>query len=137
VVAATNRNLEKRVEKGEFREDLYRRLGVHLTIPPLRERLVDMERLVDFVLQNPKINPAGSVKYIENGIIDLLKELEYPGNFRQLEQRLRLAVMKARLEGVDILTIKHVEDAVENDEKQDPRKKPERRGIETLTVAPV
>jgi len=55
VVAATNRVLAAEVERGVFRRDLHHRLGFTVRIPPLRERLSDLERLVDFVLQNPMV----------------------------------------------------------------------------------
>ena len=110
VVAATNRSLEEEVKKGAFRRDLYHRLGYTVTIPPLRERVGDLGRLVDFVLQNPQINPptgrggARVVTHVQEDVIEVLKGQEWPGNFRQLEQVLRKAVLKAKCSRVKVIT---------------------------------
>ncbi len=113
VVAATNRNLQQMVDQGTFRRDLHHRLGFKITIPPLRERLGDLERLVDFVLQNPKINPQKNGKkkikqpavyQIETRAIQMLKDYRFPGNFRELEQVLRRSVITALGRGIRIIT---------------------------------
>lgn len=112
VVAATNRCLKEEVEKekGAFRRDLYHRLGYTVTIPSLRERVGDLERLVDFVLQNPQINPPSgrggtrAVTHMEKDVIKVLEGYGWPGNFRQLEQVLRQAVLKAKCRGVKVIT---------------------------------
>jgi PAS domain S-box-containing protein len=86
VVAATNRNLEKMVEEGKFRQDLFYRLHVFpITIPPLRERLEDMETLVNeflklfttrYQIENIQLTPDA---------FQTLKAYEWPGNIRELE----------------------------------------------------
>ncbi|MBF0226316.1 MAG: sigma 54-interacting transcriptional regulator [Desulfobacterales bacterium] len=119
IVAATNKNLEQMVQDGTFREDLYYRLGVYLEIPSLESRLNELDRIIDFILQNPSINPVKVdtkkgdepirfVNWIENSVFDLLKTQKYPGNIRQLEHILRLAVVQARFENVDVLLETHV-----------------------------
>ena len=111
VVAATNRDLEKEVEKGYFRRDLFHRLGHRVVIPPMRERKGDLERLVDFVLQNPAINGKKNrlINAIEKAVVEKLKNLEFKGNFRELEQLLRRAVLTATSRGLDVITSKVLE----------------------------
>lgn len=113
LVAATNRRLAEEVERGTFRRDLHHRLGYTVTIPPLRERLKDLDRLVDFVLQNPMVNPwwnkskkpgDRAVNGISKTALEILRHHAFPGNFRELEQVLRRACVKAQTQGVRIIT---------------------------------
>ena len=85
VVAATNRNLERDVEEGRFREDLYYRLNmVELRMPPLRERVEDIPEFIDFFSQKfaarynqPRWQP-------DDETLRLFCEFDWPGNIRQL-----------------------------------------------------
>ncbi len=95
IVAATHQNLLKKVELGEFREDLYHRLNViPLELPPLRERADDIGLLSDFFLakiaqelNEPKIQ-------ISEQALEKMKQFDWPGNVRQLENTCRwLSVM--------------------------------------------
>ena len=97
VISATNRNLKKEVEAGRFREDLYYRLNVfNLNIPPLRERLVDIDLLFDFYLKVfcgkygiPVISPSPEER-------TKLKSYPWPGNVRELKNMLERAVILCR-----------------------------------------
>lgn len=83
VIAATNRNLEKEVKEGRFREDLYYRLNVvHLEIPPLRERKEDIPELIDFFV-NKYSN--GEKLSVEQKAKSSMFKYDWPGNIRQLE----------------------------------------------------
>ncbi|MFR8518327.1 MAG: sigma 54-interacting transcriptional regulator, partial [Emergencia timonensis] len=85
VIAATNRSLEKMIEEGLFREDLYYRLMVlNLTIPPLRERPEDIMPCCDFFMkQAMRINNAER-KTIDSEARKLLSNYDWPGNVREL-----------------------------------------------------
>ena len=86
IIAATNKNLLKEVEKGNFREDLYYRLNViPVNIPPLRARKVDIAILVDYFLK--KLNSLGNkkIKGISSEAMRLLMNYNWPGNVRELE----------------------------------------------------
>lgn len=85
VIAATNRSLEKMIEEGLFREDLYYRLMVlNLTIPPLRERPEDIMLCCDFFMkQAMRINNFDR-KTIDNEARQLLAKYDWPGNVREL-----------------------------------------------------
>lgn len=85
IVAATNKNLEEMVSKGEFREDLYYRLNViPIHIPPLRTRPEDISYLIDYFLDkyNKKYNFS---TYLSLDAENTLISYEWPGNVRQLE----------------------------------------------------
>jgi len=109
VVAATNRRLADEVATGKFRRDLHHRLGFTVTIPPLRNRLADLERLVDFVLQNPMVNPWWNknervVQAISRKALEILRHHPFPGNFRELEQILRQACVTTQTQGLRMIT---------------------------------
>lgn len=86
IIAATNRDLEEMVQKGEFREDLLYRLKViPINLPPLRERKEDIEPLVNyFIVKFCKETNKNKIK-IEKDTLDLLEGYDYPGNIRELE----------------------------------------------------
>lgn len=93
VLAATNRNLEKEVEKGTFREDLFFRLNVmEIYIPPLRERREDIVPLARlFAERFSKGNPRLSAS-----VIQCLEQYEWPGNVRELQNAMERATLMSR-----------------------------------------
>jgi transcriptional regulator with PAS, ATPase and Fis domain len=96
VVAATNRVLEKEVEKGTFRADLYYRLNVvYLHIPPLRQRPEDIPHLVEHFLN---IYCQRNVKFIDSisrDVLEVLTRYPWPGNVRELENCMEKIVVMA------------------------------------------
>ena len=96
VVAATNRVLEKEVEKGTFRADLYYRLNVvYLHIPPLRQRTEDIPHLVEHFLN---IYCQRNVKFIDSisrEVLEVLTRYPWPGNVRELENCMEKIVVMA------------------------------------------
>ena len=98
IIAATNRNLEGMVKKGQFREDLWFRLNVFpISIPPLRKRKMDIPSLVEhFISQKAKkINRTDHLA-LAPGSIDLLMEYDWPGNVRELENIIERALILSR-----------------------------------------
>lgn len=93
IITATNRDLEKQVAEGGFREDLFYRLNVvQLTMPPLRERLEDIPLLVDYFLaKHTAGNPLGHGG-ISAAALDFLWSYQFPGNVRELENIIERAV---------------------------------------------
>jgi Nif-specific regulatory protein len=96
VLAATSRNLEKEIEKGGFREDLYYRLNVFpIILPPLRERRSDTMLLVDHFLQKYSEMYGKNIKRISTSAINMMMAYHWPGNVRELENCVERAVLTA------------------------------------------
>lgn len=94
IIAATNRNLEEMVEKGEFREDLLYRLKViPIWLPPLRERKEDIDLLVEHFIGKYCKETNKEKMIIEKDALDLLKAYDYPGNIRELENLIERMVI--------------------------------------------
>ncbi|MCS7025225.1 MAG: sigma-54 dependent transcriptional regulator [Bryobacteraceae bacterium] len=93
VIAATNANLEERIAAGKFREDLYYRLNVvPLTLPPLRERRQDIPLLTEHFLKKICDQEGLPLRHISDQALDLLRSYSWPGNVRQLENCLEMAI---------------------------------------------
>ena len=93
VVAATNVDLEARVRRGEFREDLYYRLNVvPLRIPSLRERRADIPMLARHFVEKICAAEGMPPKHFQEGVSDALAAYDWPGNVRQLENSVEMAV---------------------------------------------
>ncbi len=94
IIAATNKNLEEAMEKGQFREDLYYRLNVFpIFIPPLRERRTDILLLAEYFLQRFAAQNGKEIKRISSPAIDLLVQYHWPGNVRELQNCMERAVL--------------------------------------------
>ena len=86
VIAATNKNLEELMKKGEFREDLYYRLNVvRINLPPLRERKTDIPLLVNYFLKRMELKYGVGPKTITRRVLNVFMTYEWPGNIRELE----------------------------------------------------
>jgi PAS domain S-box-containing protein len=93
IIAATNRNLEKMVKEGEFREDLYYRLNViSLNIPPLRERVHDVEHLTHKLMIDLNSMLGTSITGISAQANTALLQYDWPGNVRELRNVLERAM---------------------------------------------
>ncbi|MFT4547539.1 MAG: DNA-binding NtrC family response regulator [Verrucomicrobiales bacterium] len=96
ILAATNRNLEREVEKGTFREDLFYRLNVvRVHIPPLRERTDDIRTLAEFFLKKIAIKQGGAPLRLSEDSMRLLENYNWPGNVRELENTMQRAAVLA------------------------------------------
>lgn len=86
IITATNRNLEKLIEEGKFREDLFYRINVFpVFVPPLRERRNDIPGLVDHFIEKFNRENGTNVKRITTAAINMLMVYSWPGNVRELE----------------------------------------------------
>jgi Nif-specific regulatory protein len=94
LIAATNKDLEKAIADGEFREDLFYRLNVYtIFIPPLRERKPDVMALSDYFLEKYTKEHNKTIKRISTPAIDMLMSYHWPGNVRELENAIERAVL--------------------------------------------
>ncbi len=94
IIAATNRDLQKEVEKGSFREDLFYRLNVFpIYLPRLAERKTDITLLADHFLQKYAKENMKPIKRISTPAIDMLLSYHWPGNVRELENCIERAVL--------------------------------------------
>jgi Nif-specific regulatory protein len=94
LIVATNKNLEKAIADGMFREDLYYRLNVFaIFVPPLRERKSDVLLLADHFLEEYSNRHGKNIKRISTPAIDMLMSYHWPGNIRELENAVERAVL--------------------------------------------
>ncbi|MFT3774869.1 MAG: sigma 54-interacting transcriptional regulator [Minicystis sp.] len=94
VVAATNRNLEEEIRAGNFREDLYYRLNVvNLWLPPLRDRGDDVMIIAKVLLSKYADELKSAVKGYSPAALAAIKKYAWPGNIRQLENRIKKALV--------------------------------------------
>ncbi|HJO48909.1 MAG TPA: sigma-54 dependent transcriptional regulator [Candidatus Scalindua sp.] len=102
IIAATNRDLEKEIKEGRFREDLYYRLNViNLKLPSLRERKGDIGLLIDNFLVKYSRKNKKDIKGITPQSAKLLDNYDWPGNIRELENTIERAVVMARNEYIE------------------------------------
>lgn len=96
VIAATNRDLKEAMREGKFREDLYYRLGVVvISLPPLREREGDIMVLANALLNRYARENKKEVSGFTTQAINAMKSYPWPGNIRELENRIKRAVIMA------------------------------------------
>ena len=95
IIAATNKNLQDEIEKGNFRQDLYYRLNViELYVPSLRERIEDIPLLAEFFIKKFAAEKKIEPKEITNEAMNILMSYSWPGNVRELENLIeRLMIM--------------------------------------------
>jgi two-component system response regulator PilR (NtrC family) len=93
IICATNRNLEKEVIEGRFREDLFYRLNViELKIPPLRERKDDIKTLAQHFMDKYAKETGKKISKLSSYALDLLQKYDFPGNVRELENIIERSV---------------------------------------------
>jgi len=94
VIAASNRDLERAVREGHFRQDLYYRLAIiSIFLPPLRERKEDIAALVEFFLDHYNRKFRKSVRGLTEETRQLLTNYDWPGNVRELKNALERAMI--------------------------------------------
>ena len=110
IVAATNRNLEEMIKRGEFREDLFYRLNVlPIFLPPLRERKEDIPSLLQHFLEKFNGTYGNKIKGVGDEAMELLTRYNWPGNIRELENVMEHAFV---IEGGDEISAASLPDSI-------------------------
>lgn len=110
IVAATNRNLEEMIKKGEFREDLFYRLNVlPIFLPPLRERKDDIASLLNHFLEKFNATYGNKITAMGADALELLMKYNWPGNIRELENVMEHAFV---IESSDKITAAALPDSI-------------------------
>lgn len=96
IIAATNQDLQQVVGEGKFRQDLYHRLNViNLHIPPLRERMEDLQDLVQFFIAENNAKFGKNIREIPHTVWEKLRGYHWPGNIRELRNIIERCVLLA------------------------------------------
>lgn len=94
IIAATNRDLHKGIEQGDFREDLFYRISVfQIQLPPLRERVIDIEPLANHFLQLAAFKTNKKIKPVSADYYETLKQHRWNGNIRELKNMIERSVI--------------------------------------------
>jgi formate hydrogenlyase transcriptional activator len=103
IIAATNRNLDKAVEEGRFRNDLWYRLNVFpITSPPLRRRKEDIPLLVNWLVDKYSRQMGKKIDNISGHTMEALESYSWPGNVRELENVIERAVISTQGNVLDV-----------------------------------
>jgi PAS domain S-box-containing protein len=110
IVTSTNRNIESMVREGGFREDLYYRINVvNLEIPPLRERLEDLPRLVNHFIEQFRARRRKPIDRVSGDVMALLRRYDWPGNVRELENAIEHAFVLCR---DNVIQVEHLPERI-------------------------
>ena len=121
IVAATNEDLEKAIENGAFREDLYHRINeFSIEVPPLRDRIDDLPEFAYYFLQQADDELGKEVKRISKEAIDIMKQHRWDGNLRELRNVIRRATLFAEneeitAENLPVLSSRHQKETNDED----------------------
>lgn len=122
IIAATNRNLEKMMTEGTFREDLFYRLNVMpIFLPPLRERTDDIGALIQNFIKKFSKQHDRVINGIDPEALELLKAYRWPGNIRELENVIERAFI---VENSNNITLESLPDAIRATPKESSGKRP-------------
>lgn len=106
IIAATHRNLPIEIEQGHFREDLFYRISTfQIHLPPLRERVVDIEPLANYFINVSSARTNKKIKAVSPGVYEALKQHQWKGNIRELKNILERSVILAENEELTVETL--------------------------------
>lgn len=112
VITATNRPLEELMKTNDFRSDLYYRISViPLSIPPLRERMEDLETLVRFFIKKVSLRTGKRISMIHEDVMETFHQYHWQGNIRELENIIEAAIHLAK---TDVITLEAIPEYIKN-----------------------
>ncbi|HPE54147.1 MAG TPA: sigma 54-interacting transcriptional regulator [Mesotoga prima] len=109
IIAATNRDVRKEMSLGNFRSDFFQRFAYEIHMPSLSERKSDFRYILSHLLQVKKKLLNLSIDEISIAAIEKLEGYEYPGNYRELERVVTVAMMSAKMDGREIVLSRDVQ----------------------------
>jgi len=113
LLLATNKDLQKFITEGKFREDLYQRINrIKIEIPPLRERKEDIKVLTDYFFLHFREKEKTNLTSIDENVYKIFNNYHWPGNVRELQSVIWDACTKARLTGDKVLQLKHIREEI-------------------------
>ncbi|MBN1506974.1 MAG: sigma 54-interacting transcriptional regulator [Sedimentisphaerales bacterium] len=122
IIVATHKNLEKEIQDGDFREDLYYRINVFpIFLPPLRERKDDIMLLADHFLERYSAENGKRITRISTPAIEMLTRYHWPGNIRELENCIERAVLLCE---DDVIRSEHLPPSLQMIRKDDTSVRP-------------
>lgn len=132
ILASTNRDLDRMIEQGRFREDLYYRINVvNICLPPLRERLEDLPLLVDHFIRRFREKRSRNIQSMTNEALALLRRYDFPGNVRELENAIEHGFVMCRGEQIEPRHLpRRIQQAAENASRSDREPRSERAIIQ-------
>ncbi len=116
IVSATNKDLEKMIKEGTFRQDLYYRINViNIELPSLRDRPEDIPDLVNYFVKKHNMNMSKPLKKLDKELMSHLKGYSWPGNIRQLENSIERAIVLAESDEltIDLFPFESSDSAIE------------------------
>lgn len=121
IIAATNENLERAIEEGRFRQDLYHRINeFSINVPPLRERIEDLEEFAYHFVKQADDELGKSIVSISDEALSILKQQKWSGNLRELRNVIRRSVLFAQnyiIMPEDLPVFSQQKDAVKQEEE--------------------
>lgn len=115
IIAATNRDLQKAIGQGKFREDFYYRLNVYpITMPALRERPEDIHLLIEHFIETFGKRFAKKITQVSKDAMDLLTDYPWPGNVRQLKHAIEYASINCK---GGVIEARHLPEAIKQESK--------------------
>lgn len=121
IIAATNENLERAIEEGRFRQDLYHRINeFSINVPPLRERIEDLEEFAYHFVKQADDELGKSIVSISDEALSILKQQKWSGNLRELRNVIRRSVLFAQNDIImpeDLPVFSQKKDAVKQEEE--------------------
>ena len=133
VISATNKDLQREIAEGRFRDDLYYRLNVvPIHLPKLRERRNDIPLLVEHVLQRALKDQGRSGVSMSPDALDIMMSYDWPGNIRELQNWIQFALVKCR---VDVIQPEHLPPTASGDKQVIKRRRRRKLDIGAVRAA--
>ncbi|MEW5947693.1 MAG: sigma 54-interacting transcriptional regulator [bacterium] len=136
IIASSNRDIEAIIAKGVFREDLFYRINViNITVPPLKERLEDLPALIEHFIRRLQRRTGKNIQKVSDEALNLLRQYDFPGNVRELENAVEHAFVLCRNAVIEIEHLpEKIVETVRNGRKEHTRTQPYGESSEAAVI---